>query len=159
VSESENAKAFEFSDLGLGKFEKALKNADPLKVKVGIIGDSASRSDSAMNNAEIGATHEFGTENLPERSFLRMPLVAKFREYAESSPYFKDKAIKDAVKNGTLLNLFLQMGILSEEIIQEAFDSAGFGKWTPSDMTKKQTKQTLVETTQLRKSIHSEVIK
>ena len=49
------------------------------------------------------------------------------------------------------------MGAVGESIVQDAFSTGGFGKWKPSRMENKQTKQTLVETQQLRNSITSDV--
>ena len=40
-------------------------------VTVGVHGDNAARKDDTETNPEIGAKHEFGSGNIPERSFLR----------------------------------------------------------------------------------------
>ncbi len=56
----------------------------------------------------------------------------------------------------------VEFGIMAENIVQDAFDTAGFGKWqplAPGTLELKETKTILVETTQLRKSIISKVVK
>lgn len=40
-------------------------------VTVGIHGDQAQRKDGEFTNPQLGAVHEFGGGNVPERSFLR----------------------------------------------------------------------------------------
>jgi len=42
-----------------------------MSITVGIHADNARRSDGGIDNVAIGAIHEFGGGNVPERSFLR----------------------------------------------------------------------------------------
>jgi phage gpG-like protein len=42
---------------------------------VGIIENKTDRSGDELTNAQIGTFHEFGTGNMPERSFLRSTIV------------------------------------------------------------------------------------
>lgn len=42
-----------------------------MAVTVGIHADAATRSGGGIDNVTLGAIHEFGTSNVPERSFLR----------------------------------------------------------------------------------------
>jgi hypothetical protein len=141
----------------LKEIEKELKTNE--YVKIGILGNKNTRNDF-NTNAMIGMVHEFGSagKNIPERSFLRMPLREKL-----------PKMIKEIGK-GVILglakqnaNLFLKkIGVLGEQIIQEAFDTGGFGKWAKlsnKTIKRKGFDKTLIETTQLRKSITSEVKK
>lgn len=142
---------------GLESISKELKtNA---YVKIGILGNKNSRA-GKNNNASIGLTQEFGSasKNIPERSFLRMPLKEKMPK--RLSEIGKEAMLGIAKKN---IVLFLKkLGVLGEEIIQMAFDTGGFGKW--ANLTERTIKikgfdTRLVETTQLRKSITSEVKK
>jgi hypothetical protein len=50
---------------------REIKRLDNAFVTVGIHGDKAQRKDDNETNPEIGAKHEFGSGNIPERSFLR----------------------------------------------------------------------------------------
>lgn len=142
---------------GLERIKKeVLKN---YVVKVGILGSNDNR-DGENSNATIGLKHEFGSasDNVPERSFLRAPLREKMPEELKGigQDYF------DSLTEDNIENFFEKLGIKAEEIIQNAFDTRGFGKWAAlsnKTVKKKGFDTVLVETTQLRNSIMSEVIK
>lgn len=128
-------------------------------IKIGILGNKNSRNDK-NTNASIGLQHEFGSasKNIPERSFLRMPLKEKMpKRLLEIG-----KQVMIGISKNNAMLFLKKLGVLGEEIIQQAFDTGGFGKWANlSERTIKEkgfdTK--LVERTQLRKSITSEVKK
>lgn len=140
---------------GLDKLLKAIKGAQPM-ARVGILGDGdARRGDNS--NATIGAKHEFGNDGMPQRSFLRMPITENLQAYIDRSGAFDKESLKKVIKSGSFFEWVKKLGVLAETIVSDAFDSGGFGKWKPSNMTYKKNHQTLVETQQLRNSITSEV--
>lgn len=145
---------------GLEKLIKALKKKPPL-ARVGILGGKATRgaglSKSAVNNAEVGAFHEFGTSKLPQRSFLRIPISDNLDKRLQSSGALDKNVLQEVIASGTVIPWLKKVAVIAEGIVADAFDSGGFGKWQPSDMSRKDNHQTLVETTQLRNSITSEV--
>lgn len=151
---------------GLDALIKVLKSKVP-ETKVGILGQKASRGISFpknpktkvpnLNNAEVGAFHEFGTSKVPQRSFLRVPIAENLDKRMESSGFLTKEVFEETLKSGTIVPYMKKLGILCEGIVREAFDTSGFGKWKPSNMDQKKVKQTLVETQQLRNSITSEV--
>lgn len=124
-------------------------------VKVGIMGESDTRSDG-LSNATIGAIHEFGF-GVPMRSFLRMPLISGLSETIEENLDVKIDAVAD---EGSVEPLMRKIGIMSEELVRKAFDTGGNGKWpkwtTPGYTNN--TGQLLVDTQQLRDSITSAVL-
>lgn len=129
--------------------------------RIGVLGATASRQSGAMdgvNNAEVGAFHEFGTSKLPQRSFLRMPLNEKLGPALETSGAIDAATLEQVAKEGTIRNWMEKIGVLAEGIVLEAFATGGFGKWKASNMKDKKVQQTLVETQQLMKSITSEVV-
>jgi hypothetical protein len=67
-------------DKGWKKLLDRLK--DPVRTKVGVIGEAASTEHDGITNAELGAIHEFGAPgaNIPARSFLRASLMSKLDE-------------------------------------------------------------------------------
>jgi len=77
--------------------------------------------------AEYGAKNEFGSisEKTPSRSFIRMPLETQQEKIAA---YVKKHA-KDHLEAGDIKAIFEDIGIASESVIQEAFDTRGFGTW------------------------------
>lgn len=141
---------------GLDKLLKALK-AKPPVARVGILGDGKPRTEGGKSNAEIGAAHEFGTSTLPQRSFLRVPLIDNLDKRLESSGAFDKAAMADVLRSGSVVPWVKKVAVIAEGIVFEAFDTGGFGKWVPSNMDRKKNHQTLVETQQLRDSITSEV--
>lgn len=129
--------------------------------RVGILGEAGAREgDSELGNAEIGLVHEFGSvsRGIPPRSFLRFPLEFKSKELVESiktgfSAYFFEK--KEFKKVHELL------GLKAEEIVQDSFESGGFGQWpelADSTVAAKGSSQPLIDTAQLRRSITSDVV-
>lgn len=171
-----------FKTEGLDNLIKAL-DENKSRVRVGILGSTAQRSaemmvdeitgdsfgvgHSSVNNAEIGLKHEFGgpstlpngkTINLPQRSFLRVPLINHFQKYIEASGAFDRATLMSVLKKGTFNKWLRKIGIVGEQVVAEAFDSGGFGEWKQSNMDYKQNHQTLVESQQLRNSIISEVV-
>lgn len=142
---------------GLDQLLKALKAAPP-KCRVGILGDKDKRTQgNAPSNAEVGAAHEFGTSILPQRSFLRVPISENLQKRMESSGALDKKVLADVIRQGSILPWMKKIAILAEGIVADAFNTGGFGKWKPSNMSEKKNHQTLVETHQLRDSITSEV--
>jgi hypothetical protein len=151
---------------GLDQLIKALKAKVP-STKVGILGQKSSRGISFpknpktkvqnLNNAEVGAFHEFGTSKTPQRSFLRVPISENLEKYMERAGFLSKDVFDATLKAGSIVPYMKKLAVLAEGIVKEAFDTAGFGKWKPSIMDQKKVKQTLVETQQLRNSITSEV--
>lgn len=151
---------------GLKNLAKAL--GDDYRIRVGIMGSKATRKNGkgGLTNAEIGFINEFGKmtgkRRIPPRSFLNMPLRLYLADYLLEKKAFSQKEIDKAVKNGTLFDLAKKVGIVAEEVIQEAFATRGFGNWKenrPSTIKKKGSDSPLIDTGELRRSITSEVKK
>lgn len=167
---------------GLDQLLKALK-AKPPMARIGVLGDKTNRSaapaaishSSLMNrktakqgasqkkstNAEIGAAHEFGApaRGLAQRSFLRVPLADYLGKEMEKQGALSKNETKDVVKTGSVLPWLGKIAVLAEGIVRGAFDTGGYGKW-PAWKDPNYTNnagQLLVDTTQLRDSITSEV--
>ncbi len=114
---------------GFEKFKAIAEKGRGMKVDVGIFPERNKRSDG-MTNAEIGLKHEFGDplERLPERSFLRAPLILFLGQAIQAvgpNTWFQimeKKGIKGALE---------ELGFLSVETINEAFETGGYGTWKP----------------------------
>lgn len=144
---------------GLETLERELNNH--YVVEVGILGADAvkERDDIKETNAYIGAIHEFGSveQNIPARSFLRMPLETKLPDEIRKG---SEKFIEYAAA-GKLEHWFYKLGYKAEKIIDEAFETGGFGTWqplSPITVALKGSDKILVDTAQLRSSITSEVV-
>lgn len=143
---------------GLQNLENQAKQLNRYVAKVGILGDKNFRSDSKQSNAEIGATHEFGSfsKNIPRRSFLRDPFFLFKREFGEK---IRAIILKNSGKNGEIPNakkIFDLIGAHGVALVQKSFATGGFGKWKPlkqSTIDQKGSSAILIDTAQLRKSI------
>ena len=149
---------------GLKKLAEAL--GDDFEIRVGILGSKAARKNGkgGMTNAEIGFINEFGSEKrkIPGRSFLGMPLRLYLSEYIKAKKSFGKKEVEKAVKDGTLLLLAKKLGLVAEEVVEDAFATRGFGNWAenkPSTIKRKGSDMPLIDTGELRRSITSEAKK
>jgi phage gpG-like protein len=145
------------------KLDKLVKNlGKDYYVDVGILGNEM--TDEGITIAGIGAVHEFGTDKagfwqnveIPERSFIRMPLEEKSEEITKdvSKGYF------EKITNGNIKGIFKDIGIAAERQIQEAFETGGFGTWaelTDSTIDAKGSDSILIDVGTLRKAITSKV--
>jgi len=154
-------------NVDLNLLKKLQKNiSEKYYTKVGILAGKTTREveeDQTINNAELGLIHEFGskTENIPARSFLRFPL--EFKGKALTNLIVKDKEkIQKVIANDGLKSVYKKLGAAAEAIIQEAFETGGFGQWPDiTEATKKRKKSSsiLIDTGQLRRSVTSKVVK
>jgi phage gpG-like protein len=139
----------------LEKLIKELKSSH--YVDVGVLGEAS--YENGVTVAAIGAVHEFGSlsGNIPERSFIRMPLEKKQGEIAESIT--KSNKWQALAEKQDIKGLFKIIGIACEGAIQEAFDTGGFGTWQAleqSTIDAKGSESILIDEGTLRKSITSE---
>ena len=146
-----------YNNSGLTNIIKGMKR--DYAARVGILGNKNHRGDTTLTNAEIGAVHEFGSlsRNIPKRSFIRMPLEVKLpewlRRHGEDYFYFAEKGALDEFYEG--------LGLDAEVMIAEAFETGGFGTWqpdSPQTIKRKGSDWILVDKSELRNSISSEVV-
>ena len=148
----------DFNMKGIDDLLKALKN--PPMARVGILGSDASQAhgDGGSTNAQIGACHEYGTANLPIRSFLMMPISVFLFKRAQKAGFFDKETLARVLRERSLVSFVKKFAVLAEGIVGEAFASNGFGTWVPhSPHYKNNTGMILVDTQQLRNSITSDV--
>lgn len=157
-----------FNVTGLEKLLKSLKVSKMPTARVGILGakagphqpKSGTKSKDTPTNAMIGAVHEFGSpaRGIPQRSFLRVPIADYLQKRMESSGAFDFDTVNEVLKQGSVTPWLKKVAVVAESIVLEAFDTGGFGKWpTWAKGYSNNTGQLLVDTTQLRNSITSEV--
>lgn len=142
---------------GLDKLIKAFASSK-MQTHVGVLGKNQTRKDGG-SNAEIGAKHEFGSAEVPQRSWLRVPLTDYLFKALEAAGAFDKNQLKKILKLGTFRPYYEKVGIVAESVIQEGFNSGGYGKWARwRKGYSSQTGNILVDTQQLRNSISSEVV-
>jgi hypothetical protein len=165
-----------YSDEGLKNLNKFFSSRK--FIRVGILAGEKNERDSddasGMNNASIGAVHEFGSMTggfhghpIPQRSFIRAPLMG-IKNRAE---VFKKAAqgFKHGLNSGHFVSFWDSLGAALVNKIQDAFSESGPG-WPPlSDTTKKLrmtrhkgrkggNEKPLIDTGQLRRSISYKVV-
>lgn len=147
----------DFDNSGFKVIKEALK--DSYKTRVGLLGSDGAKDRDGMTNAEIGRIHEFGsiTRGIPRRSWLRKPLEENIMKWVKSHA----EEYKQLMEKGDLKKWYSALGLEAEKIIGEAFES-GYD-WKPlSPKTiarKKGSDKILIDTSQLRSSVSSQVLK
>ncbi len=142
--------------------------------KVGVLGGAPAREEGVLTNADLGAIHEYGTNDgrIPARSWLRMPLTFYMpKVYASVG-----QQLLNAVTPSNVVDTFKGLGNRAEAIIQRAFDTRGFGNWIrnapitihggwmrsktgkPFFVKGKKSDMPLIDTAEFRKSITSTVV-
>lgn len=156
-----------FKNDGLEKLKANTSGPLPF-AKVGVLSETNTRSPGedggtdAGTNVEIGAAHEFGSQSqgVPMRSFLRMPLNQRSKQIAESA--LGGDMASELIEAGGLDLAAERLGIAAEAVVQEAFETRGFGTWpanSESTITSKGSDSPLIDTGQLRGAITSKVEK
>lgn len=157
---------------GLKKLQECLEQYKQHYVKVGVLGGN---SPSGESYANIAMLHEYGSESprtfnykgqkikingVPTRSFIRMPIKTRIKKLKGDT--VEKALILDFTHGYTGIALKL-LGINGERIIQEAFDTQGFGKWEKNISEKyialKGSDTPLIDTGKLRASVTSQVEK
>jgi phage gpG-like protein len=150
---------------GLDQLIKALKQKPPV-VRIGVLGNEArptgKNQKAVPTNATVGAVHEFGApaRGIPQRSFLRTPLSENLNKELENSGLLDKQALSDVIKSGTMIPWMEKIAIVAEGIVDDAFETSGYGKW-PQWKDPHYTNEggmLLVDTGSLRDSITSKVV-
>lgn len=144
---------------GLDKLRTMVGVLNTSHAEVGVFADNDARSDG-KSNASIGADHEFGLvsqgSKMPERSFLRMPLVENLKPTLDVS---RLRAIMTTSMSGEeLLDAVGRSGV---ETVNDAFDTGGFGQWPSLHHTTVEAKGNdiiLIDSGELRESVAHRVV-
>ncbi|ENA3448874.1 hypothetical protein ABGN35_004343 [Yersinia enterocolitica] len=108
-----------------------LKNLQAMKTHYVAVGLPASKVagkkyDGGVSVIEVGTAHEFGTEDLDERSFLRAPFTLKKSEINQSIERGVAAVGSGKMDADKALNL---IGVVARNISVKAFETAGYGTW------------------------------
>lgn len=163
---------------GLTKLKEVLEQYKQHYVKVGVLGGNAP---DGTPYPQIAMLHEFGSESsrsfmykgekitikgVPTRSFIRMPIrthIKKLKGDTAKQGGTVQKALLLDLKHGYTGVALKMLGANAERIIQEAFDTQGFGKW-PANINEKYinlkgSDVPLIDSGGLRKAVTSQVEK
>lgn len=101
-------------------------------VKVGILGSQAKATHdgkSKLTNAEIGTFHEFGTENVPKRSFLWDSLIEQLDFNKQKTQLLKKSLFHNFFNKQKPKELLLDLATAALAAIEMGFATNGFGRW------------------------------
>lgn len=139
----------------------AMQRAQQASVKVGLPANEAATSQayqsdgdkSAPTVLEVGIWHEYGTQHVPMRSFLRGPFEEKRDDIAKAIA----AQFKLVLENDLDIEVALgRIGLTGVNISRGAFKTRGYGVWADIKQATKNAKgssQVLIDTGLLRNSI------
>jgi len=139
------------SDPGFKDFRRQLKEG-PNQVNIGLFGEQG------RDLVIYAASNEFGTVKIPERSFLRSAIDENRREFRK----FIDKRKTQIVINPTQRERVLKgLGLLAESKVVKKINEGGtpFTPNKPATILKKGSSKPLIDTSRMRQSIISKVVK
>ena len=151
---------------GLNALRAALKAGSKLRAHVGLFRSKSVRTarpgswSEKIDNPTLGLVHEFGSaeHNIPARSFLLMPLMQRLQKRINQI----GRGVWAGIINQRGLGHGLAvLGVQGEIVVQEAFDSGGFGQWAPNKpatIRRKKSAKPLIDTAQMRKAVSSRVV-
>ena len=146
-------------DLGWGKIVKALgKGAkDPNSVAyIGFFEDGTPRTAGDITNAELAAIHEYGTDKIPERSFMRSTFDRMRPKYEAIVAKLSGEVVDGKMTLAKLLDL---VGLKIENDIRRAVKT-GPGippPNAPSTVKRKKSSRPLVDTAQMINALTHDV--
>lgn len=131
-----------------------LKQLEKLEVASGILSKDGSEQHSpGITMVDLATVHEFGTKNIPERSFIRTGYDTHENKIAIEAGKAIDAALLDTNWKAHLN----RVGLLNRQGIIDQFKQSGDPKWTknaPSTIKRKGSDKPLIDTGRLRQSIH-----
>ena len=138
-------------DKGFKAFRAEMQRSRNATVEIGIHQDA---KNEGLSIAEYGAYNEFGTENIPERSFMRSTFDEK------KSDINADMARRyDQVKTGKIgVHRALSLiGLKHAQDIQDKIGSNISPANSESTIARKKSTKTLIDTSAMRQSIRQVV--
>ena len=138
----------------LQKYAQTINDVKSKAVYVGLPKEKATKKyQDGVSIIEIGAIHEYGFGNIPQRSFLRVP----FAENKKAIDDFIQKRFKMSGKDISPMQALEQIGVFAEGISKESFVKNNWVANSPFTIARKGSSKPLIDTGNLRNSITSVV--
>lgn len=142
-------------DMGYDAAMKGLVGVSGMYIKAGLL--EGSKRDDGLNQAEIGAVHEFGSKdgNIPSRSFIRSWLRDKKGDIQKMVKVVYNRIVdgKDPKQSMKLLGKFSKDGIVKQLLGLSSPPLSA--KW----IAKKKSSKLLIDTGSMMKAINYKVFK
>ncbi len=141
---------------GLEKLKEVMTElASRPYVKVGVVGSAAAAGHGGLTNAELAVVHEFGTEDIPARPFLRSTASA---QRAAWEALMRKVLEKVATRKLPLEKGLALIGERAAADVRRTVTSGVPPPNAPSTIAAKGSSKPLVDTGQLLRSIAYEVV-
>lgn len=140
-------------DKGFKHFKKAIKNFKGKVLEVGIFADigKGENGDLIINRA---LANEYGTSNIPERSFIRSTSDEKNQEWGKSIDKIVDRLLTEE------LDVNQYLGLLGKKMVGDIKDKISSNILppnSPATIKRKGSSKTLIDTGEMRSSIHYKI--
>lgn len=139
---------------GLKAFASNLERAKRATVAVGLPVENVGGKvyGDGMSIVQVGAMHEYGFGNNPQRSFLRLP----FQLHKDKIDDFIASQFAKVLEGQSVDKALGLIGIKAQNISTGAFTTGGYGNWpalSPGTVKAKGSSRELIDTGTLRNSI------
>ena len=133
--------------------KKQLKSA---QVKVGLPKGKGGSYEDGSSVIEVGSWHEFGTDKIPERSFIRVPVQQNMQKYKSLA----QKEVKKIYEGKQTVDGALGiLGLFMSDRMKASFTDNDWAENSPFTVALKGSSTPLIDTGQLRQSITWQVAK
>ena len=139
--------------IDLAKLKKQIKSG---KVSVGLPKGKSGQYEDGSTVIEVAAWNEFGTEKIPERSFIRVPVQQNKAKYIELA---KKQAQKIYTGKTTVDDALGILGLFMSDKMKASFTDNEWQSNSAETIEKKGSSRPLIDTGQLRNSITWQIIK
>ena len=153
--------AAKVTDTGPVDLAKRLDAMKRLKVRVGVLNDAPKKEGTrtgkrgrqiqqAATLAEVAAAHEFGTDKIPQRSFIRATVDLRASEIRAMQEKLAGQVLSGAISPETAME---RLGIFTQGLIQARIAEGIDPPLKPATIARKGSSKQLVDSGQLRSSI------
>lgn len=119
--------------------------------------DKKTGKQTGINLATLAMVHEFGSfkMNIPQRSFLRQPIITKNEELTKTANHFLTKMLQGQMKEEEFLGIVAEMAVnISASAIEDGLIKPAL---KPKTIKRKGSNLPLVDTSMLKNSISWEI--
>lgn len=144
----------DFDGKFLDRLKAALTGKRERVVNVGF--PASAKEPDGTSTAFIAAVHEFGSEHVPERSFMRTSLEAN----RSKRTALNEQNLKKVLNGGMSVNAALrQLGLMASRDIKKQIKNGSYAPLKAATIKRKGSSKPLIDTGQMRQSVTYELEK
>lgn len=136
-------------DLGWREFQRQLREARTIEVVVGV--QQGEMNGDGEQIATYAAANEFGTEEIPERSFMRSAFDENVSELQQEMEGRYQQMMRGALTTRQALGL---VGLKLQDMIKDKISSNIPPPNSEATIERKGSSRTLIDTSAMKNSIH-----